>query len=142
MANKLDILDCLANEVKRVNPSLKVFVNKLPPDPADCIALFGATGTVVQAQRDVPGLKFPRFQVVSRAADYNDASDAAQAARDVLHGMIGVILPHGVNTATQPYIRVMRCHVEYEGGPLGEDDQGRTEFSTNYLAEYHLVTPA
>ena len=141
MANNLDILDVLANEVKRLNPTLKVFVNKQPPDPSDCVTFFGQTGTVVQAQRDVPGLQFPRFQVVCRAAAYNDAADAAQAVRSVLHGMIGTKLPNGVNTATDPYVRIMRCHVEYEGGPLGEDDQGRTEFSTNYLAEYHHYDP-
>ncbi len=143
MANKLDFLDCLANELVRQSKATtgKIFVGKLPATPDDSIALFGQTGSVVQQQRDVPGLQFPRFQVVTRAKGYNDAADAAQGVRDVLHGMIGVILPHGVNTATDPYIRVMRCHIEYEGGPLGEDDQGRSEFSTNYLAEYHWYDP-
>lgn len=138
-----DILDLLANELIRrgAATSGSIFVNKLPETPNNCIALIGATGTVVGQQRDVPELQLPRFQVVVRNDDYNDASDAAQAVRNVLHGMIGKVLPHGVNTATDPYVRVMRCHVEYEGGPLGEDGQGRSEFSTNYLAEYHHYDP-
>lgn len=144
MANNLDFLDCLANELVRQSAATsgKIFVGKQEATPDDQIAIFGATGTVVQQQRDVPGLQFPRFQVVTRAPAYNDAADASQAVRDVLHGMVGVILPHGVNTATSPYIRVMRCHVEYDGGPLGEDDQGRSEFSTNYIAEYHYYDPS
>jgi hypothetical protein len=146
MANKLDILDCLANELIRQSAATsgKIFVNQLPSKPDDAIALFGQTGSVIGAQRDVPGLKFPRFQLITRGSGptgYNDAADLAQGARDVLHGMIGVILPHGVNTTTDPYIRILRCHAEYEGGPLGQDDQGRDEFSTNYLVEYHYYDP-
>lgn len=141
---RLDFLDCLANELIRLEviATGHVFVNKQLSTPDDCLAFFGLPGTNIQDQRDVPGLQFPRFQLVARDADYNDASDLAQAARDVLHGMVGVILPHGVNTDEDPYIRVMRCHADIEGGPLGEDDQGRSEFSTNYIAEWHYYDPA
>lgn len=139
MANNLDFLDVIATELLRLNisPAGTVFVNKLPAEPSDCIALFGLIGTFVNQQRDVPGLQFPRFQCIVRAKDYNDAADKFQAVRTALHGKIGWILPNGVNTATDPYLRIMRLHIESDGGPLGEDEQGRTEFSCNFLAEYH-----
>lgn len=147
MAHKLDFLDAIGNELIRVQElvpdveSVEVFVNKQPGEPDDCIALFGLLGTFIGEQRDVAELKFPRFQLVTRAVDYNDASDQFEAARTALHGKIGLILPHGVNTATDPYIRIMRMHVESEGGPLGEDDKGRSEFSCNFVVEYHTYDP-
>lgn len=140
MAN-LDFLDCLANELIRLNAATsgQIFVGKQPATPDECITILGQTGSVVQQQRDVPELQFPRFQVICRAANYNDAADLAQGVRDVLHGMISRLLPYNVDIDDDPAIRVLRCHVEYEGGPLGEDGQGRFEFATNYLAEYHHV---
>lgn len=118
-----------------INTDITIAVQ--PADINNCISLFGLTGTNLGAQRDVPGLQFPRFQAVIRNVDYNDAADAHQAVRSALHGKIGLILPVGVNVATTPYIRVMRCHAEQEGGPIGQDGQGRFEFSINFIAEYH-----
>ena len=112
-----------------------------PPDVNNCISLFGLTGINIAAQRDVPGLQFPRFQAIVRNVDYNDAADKFQGLRTALHGKIGLILPVGVNTAVDPYIRVMRCHAEQEGGPIGQDPQGRFEFSINFIAEYHHYDP-
>lgn len=138
-----DFLDLLAGHLiaQGAATSGSIFVNKHPADPDNCITLMGSTGTNLTSSRDVAGLQFPRFQVVVRNTDYNDASDALDAVRNALHGMIGEILPAGVNVATTPYIRVMRCHAEQDGGPIGEDEQGRTEFSINFIAEYHKYDP-
>lgn len=142
MAN-LDFLDELARhlivQVDSLTEGQNIFVNQLPQSPNDCVTLWGLIGTTVQAQRDVPGLQFPRFQLLVRAGDYNEAADLFQACRTALHGMIGVNLPAGFDPEEDPYIRVMRCHVETEGGPIGRDDQGRSEFTCNFLAEYHHV---
>lgn len=140
----LDFLDELATYLQGQSvgtAATDIFVNKLPPEPDNVIALLGLTGSNTGQARDVPGLQFPRFQVLVRNEAYNDAADTLQAVRAALHGMIGVILPVGVDTETDPYIRVLRCHFEQEGGPIGEDAHGRSEFSINFLAEYHHYDP-
>lgn len=118
-----------------------ITINVQPADIDNCVSLFGLPGTTLSQARDVPGLQFPRFQAVIRNTDYNDAGDKHQAVRAALHDKIGLILPVGVNVATDPYIRVMRCHAEQEGGPIGEDSQGRHEFSINFMAQYHHYDP-
>lgn len=141
----LDFLDEMARHLQHAGvgtTATDIFTNKQPADPDDCVTLVGATGTNVQEQRDIPEFQLPRFQCIVRAADYNDASSKFQETRSVLHGMIGVFLPYGVNTTTQEYIRVLRCHIDIEGGPLGEDDRGRSEFSATYIAEYEYHDPS
>ena len=135
----IDFLDALANYLidESVVETGHIFVNKLPPDPNDCVALLGLVGPTSDTTRDVPGLQFPRFQAIIRAVDYNDANDKYQAVRAAMHGIVGITLPADANVNTDPYIRVMRCHTDQDGGPIGEDDQGRTEFSVNFTAEYH-----
>ena len=139
MAN-LDFLDELANHLQAQSvgtAGTDIFVNKQPADVDNCVCLFGLPGNTLTSSRDVPGLIFPRFQAIIRNTDYNDAADKFQAVRTALHGLIGQILPAGVDVDTEPYIRVLRCHAEQEGGPIGEDDKGRAEFSINFAAEYH-----
>lgn len=136
----LDFHDELAKYLDYLNIATEgsdVFVNKQPADVDNCISFFGLPGTTLQSNRDVPGLQFPRFQVIVRNVDYNDGADKFQAVRTALHGLIGKQLPVTANPATDPYLRVMRCHAEQEGGPIGEDDKGRSEFSINFIAEYH-----
>lgn len=107
-----------------------VFLNELPADPEACVAFFGQAGTTLGAQRDIPGLQFPRFQVVSRSEDYEEAATLMAAVRDTLHGIIGLSLTS---------YRLMRCHAEQEATPLGQDAQGRHEFACNFIAEYHAT---
>jgi len=107
-----------------------VFLNELPPDPDACVAIFGQVGTTLGSQRDVPGLTFPRFQVIARSEDYEEAATLMAAVRDTLHGIIGLSLPS---------YRVLRCHAEQDASPLGQDGQGRHEFGCNFIAEYHAT---
>jgi hypothetical protein len=107
-----------------------IFVNQHPPDPTDCVSIVGLPGTNLDTSRDVPGLQFPRYQVIVRAAEYMDASQKFQDVRTLLHGMIGVSLDN---------YRVLRNHAEQEGGPIGQDGLGRHEFSCNFIAEYHAT---
>jgi hypothetical protein len=140
----LDILDELAGYLQSEGVGTKgtnVFVNKIPAKVNNAVGLFGATGFNIGQPRDIKELQFPRFQVFVQNVDYNDAADKFQEVRTALHNLIGVNLPVGVNTNTTPYIRVMRCHAEQEGGPIGEDDQGRSGFSANFAAEYHHYDP-
>src|SRR5690554_3362517 len=109
-----------------------IFINKQPPDPDNCVTLVGQPGTTLTTSRDVPELQFPRFQLLVRNTDYDAASRKFQEARSVLHGIVGKRLPEN-----EPVVRILRCHVEQEGGPLGEDEQGRSEISCNFICEFH-----
>ncbi len=109
-----------------------IYAGVFPAAPDDCLAILGLPGANVTAQRDVPGLNFPRFQVVVRNKDFELGAAKLDAVRTSLHGIIGQDLTNW---------HIMRCHVEQEGGPIGEDDQGRYEFSINFTAEYYAITP-
>lgn len=138
-----DFLDVLAGELQRLGigtEGVDLFTNKMPK-VANQITLLGLPGTNLTAARDVAGLQFPRFQAFIRNEDYDTGSTNLQAVRTALHNKIGINLPYGVNTATTPYVRLKRCHVEQEGGPIGEDELGRAEFSINFIAEFHYVDP-
>lgn len=140
MANKLDFLDEIAAFLQYKScgtTGTNIFVNKQPGDVDNCISIFGLPGTHMGAGRDIAAMQFPRFQIIVRNTDYNDAADKFQAVRTALHGLIGQILPYNATVATDPYIRVLRCHAESDGGPIGEDEKGRAEFSINFDAEYH-----
>jgi hypothetical protein len=109
-----------------------VFVGELPATPDTCVAFFGLPGDQLTAVRDIPALTFPRYQVLVRSEDYETGADLLTAVRTSLHGMIDYRLPHW---------RVMRNHAEQEGSPIGEDGQGRFEFTINFVSEYHELPP-
>jgi len=109
-----------------------VFVGELPADPDTCVAFFGLPGDQLTAARDIPELTFPRYQALIRSEDYETGAALLVAVRTSLHGMIDYNLPSW---------RVLRNHAEQEGGPLGQDSQGRFEFSINFAAEYHAIPP-
>ena len=103
---------------------------EFPPEPDTCIVLLGLVGSTLSQSRDVKGLQFPRFQVYVRSKNYETAADLMAKVRNTLHGMIGVNLAN---------YRVLRCHAEQDGGPIGQDEQGRHEFSINMIAEHHAL---
>jgi len=109
------------------------FCGTYPDEPHDLTALLGMVGSNVTAQRDVKELTFPRFQLVVRDQDYEQGAIRYRLARSILHGMIGVELST---------LKVLRCHAEQEGGPIGQDDQGRYEFAGNFVAEYYEIPEA
>lgn len=140
MARADDFLNLLAVFLESAGVTA-VKTGKQPAKPVNCTTLLGLQGPTVQAQRDVPELQFPRFQALIRNSSYEDASDEHQLVRETLHGLApGTLLPVGVNTATQPYVRVLRCHADQEGGPIGQHPDGGYEFSINFTAEIHHVT--
>lgn len=103
-----------------------IFIGELPATPDDCIALFGLPGNYIGDQREVASLQFPRFQVICRATSYDTASQKMQNVRSKLHGIYSVDIGSW---------RILRCHAEQEGGPIGSDDQNRFEFSINFISE-------
>ncbi len=141
----IDFLDQLATYLQAQSigtAGTNIFVNKLPDTTDNCVALIGQPGPSIGPQRDVARLQFPRFQAIIRNVDYNDGSDKFQAVRTALHGKVGLVLPTSANPASDENIRILRCHAESEGGPIGEDEQGRVEFSINFQAEYIYDDPA
>lgn len=131
-----DFLNLLADYLE-ANSITPVKTGVYPADPDDCIALLGLTGANIGAQRDVSDLRFPRFQVIVRNADYEDAHNVFSAVRELLHGKVGLTLPTSATGA--PYVRIMRLFADQEGGPIGQDDNGRYEFSINFSAEIYYV---
>lgn len=103
-----------------------IFVNTHPASPSNCVSLIGQPGPTIGEQKSIPSLHFPRFQAVIRNTSYTAGSDKAAAVRTALHGKNRIILPHW---------RIMRCHADAEVQPIGEDAQGRYEFSINFSAE-------
>lgn len=103
-----------------------IFIGKLPATPDNCVALFGLPGQVIGDAREVASLHFPRVQAIIRNESYDLASNKMEAVRTALHNKYGLDWTSW---------RVMRMHAEQEGGPIGQDDQGRFEFSINFVAE-------
>lgn len=112
------------------NTDRNVFTGVLPQSPDDCVAFFGLPGTNLTAQRDIPDLHFPRIQVLCRSVDYETGSDYLERVRAALHGIIAQDLTEW---------HIMRLHAEQEGGPIGQDDQGRFEFSITFMGEYYKI---
>lgn len=108
-----------------------IFIGELPPDPNNCVAIFGLPGSVIGDQREVASLTFPRFQVIVRNVNYDTGSTKLKDVRTKLHGKYGLMLPSW---------RVLRLYAEQEGGPIGSDDQNRFEFSINFVAEINAET--
>lgn len=117
------------NDQTEENP-INTFVGVYPDSPNDLTALIGIVGSNIQAQRDVKELSFPRFRLVVRDDSYENGDAIFTTARNILHGLIGVTI------GTK---RILRCHVEQEGGPIGQDDQGRYEFVCTMNAEWHEI---
>lgn len=132
MSSFLDELgDLMVSEGVVAEAAMKT--NVLPPDPDNVVALIGLPGSFVGPQRDVRELTFPRWQAVVRNTDADSGDAQLKAVRDFLHNKCNFMLPH---------YRVLRIHAEQDGGPIGKDGQGRSEFSINFLAEYHYVDGA
>lgn len=107
-----------------------IFTGEHPADPDNCVSLIGLPSGSLGQSRDIPELQFPRFQAIVRNASYDTGSTKLQAVRTALHGKLEDDL--GLTSW-----RVLRLHADQEGGPIGDDGQGRFEFSINFSAEVH-----
>lgn len=135
MAAAIDFLDELLdyldeNGIGTVNTD--IFMGKMPPNPSDCVVIKGnPTGRNTPAS-EIPIMEYPRFQILVRASNYGDGAAKLREVRTLLHGKLNFWLPH---------FRVLIIQCEQDGGPLGQDDQGRSEFSINFISEHHYGTP-
>lgn len=120
-----DIADYLADEgVGTVGED--IFVGKCPPEPDDCIAIIPGSAGTSQPSMYIPDFIYPRFQIYIRASNFSAGADKLAEVRAALHVKIGLMLNNH---------RALRIHAQQEGGPIGDDGQGRSEFSINFFAQ-------
>ncbi len=105
--------------------SVNVFAGKYPDTPDNIVAVLGLEGGQ-QPNSNVREFIYPRFQVVIRNTDYDTGASKFQAVRTALHVLIGADFAHH---------KVLRCHVQSDGGPIGQDDKDRYEWSINFYAQ-------
>lgn len=109
--------------------NVNIFVGKQPPEPNNCITVLGLIGNELP-DATIADLNYPRFQVLIRNIDYEDGSEKLRQVREALHTAIALNLPN---------YHVLRLHAQQEGYPIGEDEQGRPEFSINFYGEARYV---
>lgn len=128
----LSFLDQLAEWIidQGAVPASELKVGRLIQSPDNQVAILGLPGLTLGDQRDVAELEFPRFQAIIRNVDYEAGEVQLRKLRTLLHGQIGLFLPN---------FRVLRIHADQEGGAIGDDDQGRFEWSINFATEHHAI---
>lgn len=109
--------------------NVNIFVGKQPPEPNNCITILGLIGNELP-DVTIGELNYPRFQVLIRNVDYEDGSEKLRQVRQALHAAIALDMPN---------YHVLRLHAQQEGYPIGEDEQGRPEFSINFYGETRYV---
>jgi len=105
--------------------NVNIFAGKYPDDPDNIVAVLGLEGGFLP-NSNVKQLVFPRFQVLIRNTDYATGAAKLKEVRQILHVLIG---------ATFTNFHVLHCHAYQEGGPIGQDDKDRFEWSINFYAE-------
>lgn len=105
--------------------SVNIFVGKYPDTPDDLVYIRGIDGGFLP-NPNIKELVFPRFQVIIRNTDYATGGTKLKNIRDLLHVLIGQAFDN---------FYVLRCHAYQEGGPVGQDEKSRYEFSINFHAE-------
>lgn len=127
-----DVAEYLADQGlgNTTGSNVDIFVANLPDDPANCIALFGLQG----GQLPNPNVReffYQRFQVIIRNTDYETGGAKMMAVRNALHVKIGIDFDN---------FKVLRCHAQQDGGPIGQDKKGRFEFSINFDSQSRQTT--
>ena len=103
---------------------VNIFVNKYPDQPDNMIALVGNSGQPPSVY--IPEFEYPRFQIVIRDMDYITGAGKLRAIRQVLHDKLMV--------TTENFV-ALYIQADSEGGSIGEDNNGRAEFTINFRAQ-------
>ena len=127
-----DVADYLAAQgvVTSGGAGNNVYVGHYPDDPDNIVAVLGLEGGQLP-NPNVAALIYPRFQVIIRNTDYAAGGTKLRQVRDALHVKIGISFDN---------YRVLRMHCQQEGGPIGQDEKGRYEFSINFYAQAEQTT--
>jgi hypothetical protein len=109
-----------------------VFIGSKPPTPDEVLAVWSDGG---EESSTKSGYDMRTVQVMVRGTtDPTTGSDRADEVYAALHGLKGVTLPGGT--------LVVLC-AGIQSGPvsIGEDDNGRHEYSLNFRMEVRNPTP-
>lgn len=106
-----------------------IFKSKIPDDEggtySDIIVVLETGG--VSPDPYIP-TKSPTFQVYVRASDYESGREVIESIRTALHQKANITLVSGGNY----YYYILALG---EPGHIGQDEQGRDEFSINFRAK-------
>lgn len=132
IARYLKTIDAVAFNYDELSTNANVFIEGMPAEPIDAIAIMGSPGpgSDVKLGYDNTG-----FQIIVRASGNDPRVAEAKAWRiyDRLHGLHRVTLPDGTY--------VVGCSAR-QSGPvsMASDANGNYEFSCNFDAEVRSLT--
>lgn len=99
-------------------------LNRQPDDPSTVIVVLDTGGP--QPLSEIPELAMPNFQLLIRAAEYDEGKTIVDACRAALHGKIAV---------EAEGVHFMFISLVAEPGNIGQDEKGREEFSANFATQ-------
>ncbi len=102
-----------------------IFLGHLPPSPDNAITVLDTGG--VEPDRELP-IDNPTFQVIVRNTDYETGYNNLLAIKEALHKKANWQIYE--NGKYYYYIFALS-----NGGHIGRDDNGRDEFSINFIGK-------
>ena len=122
-----EITQFIENKTTSFTIGTNLFAGFRPDSPDRCVGILEMGGSAVYF--DLPDRSDKMIQALSRAADYWDSRADSFEIYDILHGSTGWTLPV---VGTDEYYAMV---IEAVSDPqyLGTDQNGRHQFSTNYI---------
>lgn len=99
-----------------------IFVGRIVPDPSDQIVVYATGGP--QPSKHLAAMKEMTIQVYIRNTSFTAGNTKLEAVRLALHKKHGLTLDNH---------RILFSMASAEGGHIGQDEEGRDEFSINFL---------
>lgn len=109
-----------------------IFAGYFPEDAQDTILVVLEPG----AERQnfyLPGTFEKAIQIYTRAPDYQTASDLAASARDRISGKGNAVRTLPPLASGEPVFQINTAEALSGPAPMGMDERGRFQFSTNLL---------
>lgn len=120
-----DVADYLATQsVGTVGTD--IFVGRSVPDPDNQVVVFATGGP--EPSRHLATMKEMTVQVYIRNTSYSTGNTKLEAVRTALHKKHGLTLTNH---------RILFSMAASEGGHIGQDSEGRDEFSINFIMRGH-----
>lgn len=121
-----DIADYLAGQgIGTVGTD--IFVGRVFGDPDNMVVVLATGGP--QPNVNIAGLKEYTFQVFIRNTSYSAGNTKLEAVRTALQVKINLSLANH---------RALNILAQSEGGHIGQDEEGRDEFSINFRCRAHV----
>lgn len=103
-----------------------IFVSKMPPDTDNCFAVYDTSG--LPSDPYLP-IRQPTLQIVVRNTSYTTGKAKIEAVRKALHQLANF---------TQDSIYFYMILANSDGGYIGQDANGRHEFSINFRTKVRV----